>query len=178
VGRGVRIGQGWDIHRLVDGRPLRLSGVEIPFERGLLGHSDGDVVLHAVIDALLGALAAGDIGQHFPDSDERWRGADSGAMLADVVRLAGTRGYAIGNVDVTVLAEQPKLAAHAPAMQQRLAALLRAGVDQVGIKAKTMEGLGVIGAGEAIGAMAVVTIVARRSEGQIHRRGTQRSQRK
>ena len=155
----MRIGQGWDIHRLVPGRPLRLSGIEIPYERGLLGHSDGDVVLHAVTDALLGALAAGDIGQHFPDTDPRWRGADSALMLGEIVRLAAKRRQRIGNVDVTVLAEKPKLAPHMPAMQARLAALLGLKTDAVGIKAKTMEGLGAVGAGDAIGAMAVLTLI-------------------
>src|SRR5262247_4435475 len=107
--RAVRVGQGWDIHRLVAGRPLRLGGVEVPCERGLLGHSDGDVVLHAVTDALLGALAAGDIGQRFPDTDPKLRGIDSAVLLAEVVQLAARRGYRIGNVDVTILAERPKL---------------------------------------------------------------------
>jgi 2-C-methyl-D-erythritol 2,4-cyclodiphosphate synthase len=155
----VRVGQGWDIHRLVAGRRLRLGGIDVPSERGLLGHSDGDVVLHAVTDALLGALGAGDIGQHFPDTDPRWQGIDSAVMLSQVVQLATERGYGVGNVDVTILAERPKLAPHGLAMQQRLAELLGVGADQVGIKAKTMEGLGVIGAGEAIAAMAIATVV-------------------
>lgn len=154
----VRVGQGWDIHRLVAGRPLRLSGIEVPYARGLLGHSDGDVVLHAVIDAVLGALGAGDIGQHFPDTDPRWQGIDSTVMLTEVVQLAAARGYHIGNVDVTILAEQPKLAPHAPAMRQRLATLLGVGAEKISIKAKTTEGLGAIGAGEAIGAMAVLIV--------------------
>jgi 2-C-methyl-D-erythritol 2,4-cyclodiphosphate synthase len=154
----VRVGQGWDIHRLVDGRRLRLSGIDVPFERGLLGHSDGDVVLHAVTDALLGALAAGDIGQHFPDTDPRYRGADSALLLGEVVRLATQRGYRVGNVDVTILAEQPKLAPHVAAMQARLAELLGVAGAQVSIKAKTMEGLGAVGAGEAIAALAVALV--------------------
>ena len=155
----MRVGQGWDIHRLVAGRPLRLGGIDVPSERGLLGHSDGDVVLHAVTDAVLGALGAGDIGQHFPDSEPRWQGIDSAVMLRHVVQLAAERGYGVGNVDVTILAERPKLAPHALAMQQRLAELLGVGADQVGVKAKTMEGLGVIGGGEAIAALAVATVV-------------------
>jgi len=155
----VRVGQGWDLHRLVRGRPLRLGGVEVPFDRGLLGHSDGDVVLHAVTDALLGAAAAGDIGQHFPDTDARWRNVDSALLLEHVVDLIGKGGFGIGNVDVTILAEQPKLAPHVGALQRRVAELLRIDVDHVGIKAKTMEGMGAIGAGEAIGALAVITIV-------------------
>jgi 2-C-methyl-D-erythritol 2,4-cyclodiphosphate synthase len=156
----IRVGQGWDVHRLVEGRPLLLAGVAVPYERGLLGHSDGDVVLHAVTDALLGALALGDIGQHFPDTDPRYRGADSGALLAHVVSLVAARGARIGNVDVTVLAERPKLAAHMPAMRARLAALLQIDPTCVGLKAKTMEGLGAIGAGEAIAAQAVALIEA------------------
>ena len=154
----MRVGQGWDVHRLVAGRPLRLSGVEIPSPRGLLGHSDGDVVLHAVTDALLGAAAAGDIGQRFPDHDPRYRGIDSAVLLREVVELVATRGYRIGNVDVTVLAEQPKLAPHMPAMQRRLAELLGVTAEHVGMKAKTMEGLGAIGAGEAIAALAVAML--------------------
>lgn len=158
----MRVGQGWDIHRLVAGRPLRLGGIEVPFERGLLGHSDGDVVLHAVADALLGALAAGDIGQHFPDTDARYRDADSAVLLADVVGLVAQRGYRIGNVDVTILAEQPQLAAHMPAMRERMAGVLGIDEGQVGIKAKTMERVGTIGAGDAIAALAVVAIEASR----------------
>jgi len=156
---GVRIGQGFDIHRLVAGRPLRLGGVEIPFERGLLGHSDGDAVLHAVCDALLGAIAAGDIGTHFPDSEPRYHGADSAVLLAEVTRLLGERGYAVGNVDVNVLAEQPRLAPHFAAMRQRIAAVLGVPVDAVSVKARTLEGLGEIGRGEAIAALAVCTVV-------------------
>jgi 2-C-methyl-D-erythritol 2,4-cyclodiphosphate synthase len=168
----VRVGQGWDIHRLVAGRPLRLGGIEVPFDRGLLGHSDGDVVLHAVTDALLGAMAAGDIGQHFPDGDPRYRGIDSAVLVAEVVRLAAARGWLIGNVDVTILAERPKLAPHAAAMQLRLAELLGVAAGQVGIKAKTMEGLGAIGAGEAIAALAVAAVEQRpaRSAGHAGRR--------
>ena len=154
----MRVGQGWDIHRLVAGRPLRLGGIEVPFERGLLGHSDGDVVLHALTDALLGALAAGDIGQHFPDTDARYRGADSAVLLGEIAKMAAQRGYRIGNVDVTILAERPKLAAHMAAMRERMAAVLGIDEGQVGIKAKTMEGLGTIGAGDAIAALAVVVI--------------------
>jgi 2-C-methyl-D-erythritol 2,4-cyclodiphosphate synthase len=157
----VRIGQGWDIHRLVEGRPLRLGGVEVPYERGLLGHSDGDVILHALTDALLGALAAGDIGQHFPDTDPKLRGIDSAVMLGEVVALVAQRGYRIGNVDVTVLAEHPKLAPHMAAIQQRVAVLLGVTREQVGIKAKTMEGLGAIGTGDAIAAMAVAALAVR-----------------
>ena len=154
----MRIGQGWDIHRLVDGRPLRLCGITIPFERGLLGHSDGDAVLHAVTDALLGALAAGDIGQHFPDTDPRYGGIDSAVLLNHVVAVARTQGESVGNVDVTILAEQPKLAPHLGVMRARLAELLGIAAERVSLKAKTMEGLGSIGAGEAIAALAVVLL--------------------
>ncbi len=156
-----RIGQGWDIHRLVPDRPLMLGGIEIPYERGLLGHSDGDAVLHAIADALLGALALGDLGEHFPDTDPRYRGADSALLLGHVLRLVRRRGWRPRNVDVTVLVERPKLAPHAAAMRARMAALLGLGEADVGLKARTMEGLGAIGAGEAIGALAVVLIEPR-----------------
>jgi len=154
----VRVGQGWDVHRLVAGRPLVLAGVTLPHARGLLGHSDGDVVLHAVTDALLGALALGDIGQHFPDTDPRYAGADSGRLLAQVVELVAARGARVGNVDVTIVAERPKLASHMSAMRARLAELLAVDPARVGLKAKTTEGLGVIGAGEAIAALAVALV--------------------
>ena len=166
----VRIGQGWDIHRLVPGRPLRLGGVELPYERGLLGHSDGDVVLHAIGDALLGAMAEGDLGQHFPDTDERYRGIDSAVLLGEIVKRAARSGWQIGNVDVTVLAEQPRLAPHAGAIRQRIAELLVIAADRVGLKAKTMEGLGVIGTGDAIAALAVAVIDRRRGGAAARRR--------
>ncbi len=155
---GVRVGQGWDVHRLVVDRPLRLGGVEVPFERGLLGHSDGDVVLHAIADALLGAAAAGDIGQHFPDTDARYTGLDSAVLLGHVVELVHRRGYTVGNVDVTIIAERPKLAPHIAAVQRRVAELLHVDTASIGIKAKTAEGLGAIGAGEAIAALAVALV--------------------
>lgn len=154
----IRVGNGWDIHRLVEGRPLRLAGIEVPFDRGSLGHSDGDVVLHALCDAILGALGAGDIGSHFPDTDPRWRGADSAVFVAHAVELAGRDGYAVGNVDATVLAERPRLAPHAAAMRARLAALLGVDPARVNIKAKTMEGLDAVGRGEAIAASVVVLL--------------------
>lgn len=174
AGRAVRIGQGWDIHRLVDGRPLRLGGITVPSSRGLLGHSDGDVVLHAVADALLGALAAGDIGQHFPDTDPRYHGIDSAQLLSHVMQLVGRRGYRVGNVDVTILAERPKLAPHMAAIQERLAGLLGVAADAVGLKAKTMEGLGAIGAGEAMAALAVATVEAHGRTTTVRRRGAGR----
>lgn len=154
----LRVGQGWDIHRLVPGRPLRLGGVTVPSPRGLLGHSDGDAVLHAVADALLGAVAAGDIGQHFPDTDPRYRDADSASLLAVVLDLVAARGGRVVNVDVSILAEQPRLAPHLAAMRARLAALLGVDETRVGLKARTMEGLGAIGAGEAIAAQAVALV--------------------
>lgn len=154
----LRVGQGWDIHRLVPGRPLLLAGVHIPHARGLLGHSDGDAVLHAVADALLGTLAAGDIGQHFPDTDARWRGADSARLLGAVMEMVAARGGRVVNTDVSILAEEPKLAPHMAAMRTRLAALLDVDETCVGLKARTMEGLGAIGAGEAIAVQAVVLV--------------------
>jgi 2-C-methyl-D-erythritol 2,4-cyclodiphosphate synthase len=154
----VRVGQGWDIHRLVSGRPLRLAGVDIPFERGLLGHSDGDVVLHALTDALLGALGEGDIGTHFPDDDASLEGVDSARLLEKIVDLTLARGSSIANADLTILAEQPKLAPHMQAMRARLGSLLRVEPGRVGLKAKTMEGLGAVGRGDAIAALAVVLV--------------------
>jgi 2-C-methyl-D-erythritol 2,4-cyclodiphosphate synthase len=140
---------------------LRLGGISVPFDRGLLGHSDGDVVLHALCDALLGAMAAGDIGTHYPESDERYRDADSAVFVRRVAALLGERGAEIENVDVTILAERPKLAPYADAMRRRVAALLGTEVERISIKAKTMEGLGVIGAGEAIAALAVALVCFR-----------------
>lgn len=153
-----RVGQGWDVHRLTAGGPLRLGGIDIPWEKRLLGHSDADVVLHAVTDALLGAIAAGDIGTHFPDTDPQHRGADSATFLTHAVRLVHEAPATIGNVDVTILAERPKLATHLGAMRQRLADLVGVASGQVSVKAKTVEGLGVIGQGDAIAAMAVVSL--------------------
>ncbi len=154
----MRVGQGWDIHRLIAGGPLRIGGIDVPFEQRLLGHSDGDVVLHAVTDALLGAIAAGDIGTHFPDTDPRYHGIDSARLLRQAVELVTARGLAVGNVDVTVLAERPKLGPHFAAMRARVAEVLSVAVEQVSLKAKTTEGLGAIGRGEAIAALAVATV--------------------
>ena len=153
-----RIGTGFDIHRLVEGRKLILGGVEVPFEKGLLGHSDSDVLTHAVCDALLGAAALGDIGSHFPDSDERFKGASSLDLLARVVELLTARGYRIANIDATVMAERPKLAPHIPMMREHLASRLGIAVEQVSVKAKTAEGLESIGRGEAMAAQAVALI--------------------
>jgi 2-C-methyl-D-erythritol 2,4-cyclodiphosphate synthase len=158
-----RVGIGNDIHRLVEGRKLILGGVEIPYERGLLGHSDGDSLTHAITDALLGAAALGDIGSHFSDKDPRWAGADSFVFLRHVCGLLEEGGFEIANVDATILAERPKMAPHIAEMKTRLAEAMRISRSQINIKAKTNEGLDAIGAGDAIGAQAVALIVASRS---------------
>lgn len=154
----MRIGTGFDVHAFADGRALVIGGVTIPHPRGLAGHSDADVLLHAIADALLGALALGDIGVHFPDTDARYRGADSRALLRHVVALVVGRGYAIGNVDATVIAQAPKLAPHIPAMRENLAADLGCALDCVSVKATTTERLGFTGRGEGIAAEAVALL--------------------
>lgn len=154
----MRIGHGYDVHRLAEGRRLILGGVEIPFEKGLLGHSDADVLAHAVMDALLGAAALGDIGKLFPDSDPAYEGADSLVLLSRVARVLDENGYGIGNVDATVLAQRPKLAPHIPAMRERLAAAMGIDPGRVSVKATTEEGLGFTGTGEGIAAHAVALI--------------------
>ena len=154
----MRIGHGYDVHRLAEGRRLILGGVEIPFEKGLLGHSDADVLAHAVMDALLGAAALGDIGKLFPDSDPAYEGADSLVLLGRVARVLDENGYGIGNVDATVLAQRPKLAPHIPAMRERLAAAMGVDSGRVSVKATTEEGLGFTGTGEGIAAHAVALI--------------------
>ena len=154
----IRIGQGYDVHQLVDGRPLILGGVTIPFEKGLLGHSDADALLHAITDALLGAVALGDIGRHFPDTDPRYKGADSRVLLRGAVALLAEKGWRPVNVDATLIAQQPKLAPHAAAMVANVAADLGIGVDAVNIKGKTNERLGYLGREEAIEAQAVVLV--------------------
>ncbi|MBI3649830.1 MAG: 2-C-methyl-D-erythritol 2,4-cyclodiphosphate synthase [Acidobacteria bacterium] len=156
----MRIGIGYDIHRLVEGRKLILGGVEIPFDKGLFGHSDADVLAHAICDALLGAAALGDIGSHFPDTDPRFAGASSLDLLAHIVELISERGYKIANLDCIVMAERPKLKPHIPAIRESLAAVLRLEVEQVSVKAKTSEGLEAVGRGEAMAAHAVVLFVA------------------
>lgn len=156
-----RIGQGYDVHRLAVGRRLVLGGVEIPYERGLDGHSDADVVLHALGDALLGAAALGDLGEHFPPGEERWRDASSLDLLARIVALVHARGWRIVNCDLTLLAEQPKIAPYRDAMRRRIAGALGIPVDDVGLKATTNERLGAIGRGEGIAALAVVLLAAR-----------------
>ncbi len=156
-----RIGEGWDVHALVPGRPLVIGGVTIPHNMGLLGHSDADVLLHAITDALLGAAGLGDIGTHFPDTDERFRGADSAALLTEAARRVGEAGYDIGNVDGTVIAQAPKLAPHRAAMCARIAACLDIPVSRVNIKAKTAERLGPVGQGLSIEARSVTLLVAK-----------------
>jgi 2-C-methyl-D-erythritol 2,4-cyclodiphosphate synthase len=153
-----RIGEGWDVHALVAGRKLILGGVEIPFALGLLGHSDADVLLHAITDALLGAAALGDIGMHFPDTDASFAGADSVLLLAEAASRVRKLGYQIGNVDSTVIAEAPRLMPLIPAMRERIARALTLTLDQVNVKAKTAERLGPVGLGQAIEARAVVLL--------------------
>jgi 2-C-methyl-D-erythritol 2,4-cyclodiphosphate synthase len=153
-----RIGEGWDVHQLVPGRKLVLGGVEVPHITGLLGHSDADVLLHAITDALLGAAGLGDIGRHFPDTDPQFRGADSTVLLAEAAQRVRAAGWQIGNVDSTVVAQAPKLAPHIPAMCERIAAALAVDIGQVNVKAKTAEKLGPVGEGRAMEARAIVLI--------------------
>jgi len=155
-----RIGEGWDTHALVEGRTLILGGVQIPFAKGLLGHSDADALLHAITDALFGAAAMGDIGTHFPDTDTAFKGADSLALLREAARLVRSRGYAIGNIDSTVIAQAPKLAPHIAAMRQNIAQALGIDLDCVNVKAKTAEKMGPVGEGRAMEARAMVLLVA------------------
>ena len=154
-----RIGEGWDVHALVPGRKLIIGGVHIPHPQGLLGHSDADVLLHAITDALLGAAALGDIGTHFPDTDAQFRGADSVVLLQEAVRRVRTQGYEVGNIDSTVVAQAPRLAAHIPAMRERIAEALGLGLDQVNVKAKTAERMGPVGQCLAIEARAVAFLL-------------------
>jgi 2-C-methyl-D-erythritol 4-phosphate cytidylyltransferase/2-C-methyl-D-erythritol 2,4-cyclodiphosphate synthase len=156
-----RVGVGYDLHRLVEGRPLVLGGVTVPSERGALGHSDADVICHAVTDAILGAARAGDIGQHYPDTDPRWKGASSIALLTEVVGLVRGRGLAIENVDVVVILERPKIGPHRDAIQSRLAEALGIDEGRVSVKAKTNEGVDAVGRGEAIAAHAVALLTRR-----------------
>jgi 2-C-methyl-D-erythritol 2,4-cyclodiphosphate synthase len=155
----MRIGEGWDIHALVEGRKLMLGGVEIPHTKGLLGHSDADALLHAITDALLGAAAMGDIGTHFPDTDAVFKGADSAVLLQEAARRVRAQGFEIGNVDSTVVAQAPKLAPYIGAMRESIARALSVGVDQVNVKAKTAEKMGPVGEGLAMEARAVVFLV-------------------
>ena len=154
----MRIGHGYDVHRLTEGRKLILGGVEIPWEKGLLGHSDADVLTHALMDALLGAAGLGDIGQHFPDTDDRWLGADSLDLLRQVCSMLSARGYRVGNADITVIAQRPKLAGYIPEMLSRLAEVLQVPTENVNVKATTEEKLGFTGEGLGIAAHAVALI--------------------
>jgi len=156
-----RIGIGYDIHRLVQGRPLFIAGVQIPYIKGLLGHSDGDVLLHAVCDALLGAIGQGDIGQHFPDTDPKYQGLDSKELLKAVAALVRKKKYAVNNVDTIIVAEEPKMLPFEKEMRKKISAILEISEDKVNIKAKTGEGLGEIGKIEAIASYAIVSIVPR-----------------
>jgi 2-C-methyl-D-erythritol 2,4-cyclodiphosphate synthase len=153
-----RIGEGWDIHALVAGRKLILGGVEVPFHLGLLGHSDADVLMHAITDALLGAAALGDIGTHFSDTDARFKGADSSELLAEAAGRVREKGYAIGNVDSTIVAQAPKLMPHISAMRANLARALGVAIEQVNVKAKTAEKMGPVGLGQAMEARAIVLL--------------------
>ena len=153
-----RIGEGWDVHALMAGRKLIIGGVEIPFHLGLLGHSDADVLLHAITDALLGAAALGDIGMHFPDTDAAFKGADSLALLSEAARRVRDAGFEIGNVDSTVIAQAPKLMPHIGAMRERIAQTLGIALNQVNVKAKTAEKMGPVGLGQAMEARAIVLL--------------------
>lgn len=155
----MRIGQGYDVHKLVDGRDLIICGVKIPYEKGLLGHSDADVALHALSDALLGAAALGDIGRHFPDTDVKYKGADSRMLLREVVRMIKEKGYSVGNVDVTIVAQKPKMLPYIGRMRENIASDLEIDTDAVNVKATTTEKLGFEGRGEGISATAVCLLI-------------------
>lgn len=154
----MRVGMGYDVHKLVEGRKLILGGVEIPYEKGLLGHSDADVMLHAVMDALLGAAALGDIGLHFPDTDPKYKGASSIKLLEHVGRLLEENGYVIENIDATIIAQRPKMRPHIDQMRENMAKALKIDVDQINVKATTEEGLGFTGSGEGISSQAICAI--------------------
>jgi len=154
----IRIGEGWDVHALVEGRPLMLGGVQVPYSKGLLGHSDADALLHAITDALFGAAGMGDIGTHFPDTDASFKGADSAVLLAEAARRVRAQGYSIGNVDSTIIAQAPKLAPFIGAMRTRIAEILGIAPGCVNVKAKTAEKMGPVGEGLAIEARAVVLL--------------------
>ena len=157
----MRIGQGYDVHRLVEGRDLILGGVTVPYEKGLLGHSDADVLVHAVMDALLGAAALGDIGQHFPDTDPAYKGISSIKLLEAVGKLLEEKGYVIENIDATIIAQRPKLAAYRPQMAENIAHALNLPVNRVSVKATTEEGLGFTGAGAGMAAHAIALLEKR-----------------
>jgi len=155
----MRIGHGYDVHRLVEGRKLILGGVEIPYEKGLLGHSDADVLVHAIMDAILGAAALGDIGRHFPDNDEKFKGADSLKLLKEVKKLIELKGYSLSNIDATIIAQKPKLMPYIEKMRENISKTLNINIDDINIKATTEEGLGFTGSGEGISAHAVALLV-------------------
>ena len=154
----TRFGMGYDVHQLVENRKLIIGGVDIPYEKGLLGHSDADVLLHAISDALLGAAALGDIGKHFPDTDPRYKGADSLKLLEEVGNLLAAKGYVVGNVDATIVAQKPKMLPHIPQMRENIARVLRVDMDQINVKATTEEHLGFTGSGQGISSYAVAGI--------------------
>lgn len=154
----TRFGMGYDVHQLVENRKLIIGGVDIPYEKGLLGHSDADVLLHAISDALLGAAALGDIGKHFPDTDPRYKGADSLKLLEEVGNLLTANGYVVGNVDATIVAQKPKMLPHIPQMRENIARVLRVDIDQINVKATTEEHLGFTGSGQGISSYAVAGI--------------------
>ncbi|SDL27062.1 2-C-methyl-D-erythritol 2,4-cyclodiphosphate synthase [Natronincola ferrireducens] len=155
----MKVGLGYDVHRLVEDRKLILGGIEIPHEKGLLGHSDADVLLHAIKDAILGAAALGDIGKHFPDTNEKYKDADSLKLLEEVTNLINKKGYMVNNIDATIIAEKPKMAPYIEIMRENIARVLDVSVEQVNIKATTTEGLGFVGSGEGIAAQAIASIV-------------------
>ncbi|MFD0615834.1 2-C-methyl-D-erythritol 2,4-cyclodiphosphate synthase [Paenibacillus sp. GCM10027629] len=155
----IRVGQGFDVHQLVEGRPCIIGGITIPYEKGLLGHSDADVLLHAISDAILGALGLGDIGKHFPDTDERFKDADSVKLLEEIWVMAKDAGYGLGNLDCTIIAQKPKMLPYIPQMQERIAQVLEADVTKINVKATTTEQLGFTGRGEGIAAQSVVCLI-------------------
>lgn len=155
----MRIGMGYDVHKLVENRDLILGGVKIPFEKGLLGHSDADVLLHAISDSLLGAAALGDIGKHFPDTDAKFKGADSLILLQEVGKLIKEKGYKIGNIDATIIAQKPKMLPHIPTMRENIARVLEIEVDQINVKATTEEGLGFTGSMEGISSQSIALLL-------------------
>jgi len=155
----MRIGQGFDVHAFEEGRPLIIGGITIPHEKGLVGHSDADVLLHTITDAALGAIGEGDIGRHFPDTDQAYKDADSAVLLENIWKLVTERGYKLGNIDCTIMAQKPKMSPHIPAIQKRVAELLKADVSQVNIKATTTEQLGFVGREEGIASMATILLL-------------------
>lgn len=160
----MRVGMGYDVHKLVEGRELILGGVNIPWEKGLLGHSDADVLIHAVMDALLGAAALGDIGKHFPDTDPAYKGISSILLLKNVAKLLEKNGFEVGNIDATIIAQKPKMAPHIPQMRKNMAEVLGISEDRLNIKATTEEGLGFTGSGEGISSQAICLLVEKKSE--------------